>query len=222
MSVALDGDTGMLVGSYERETGGFLNSGALYAFSRSSGSQEDWILDSILSPNDTAAQDRFGSSVAVQGTIMVVGAQQNAQGSGKVYVYNKNGSAWEQSSDVLTASDGTSGDSFGSAVSLDSGGTLAIGAPGRTNEQGAVYIFAQSSAGSTAFTEIVTLEPSDGESFDYFGASLSVSGTMLMVGAPGAGPDQAGLVYQFSYSGGAWNATLVLSDAGARGQGSAC
>ena len=221
MSLALDGDTGMAVGSSERETGGLLNSGALYMFSRSSdGShqEEDWTLDGVLSSDDAAAQDRFGSSVAVQGAIMVVGAQQNAQGNGKVYVYSKSGGAWVQSTDVLTASDGAPGDSFGSAVSLDSGGTLAIGAPGRSNEQGAVYMFAQSSAGSTAFTEVATLEPSDGKSYDYFGASLSVSGAMLMVGAVGAGPGQAGLVYQFSYSGGAWAEMLTLSDAGARGQ----
>ena len=217
IAIAPSGDSEMLVGAFQRDTNSAINSGAVYIFSRSAGGT-DWSQSSILTPNDAAAHDHFGCALSVAGTIAVVGAEQQglSTGAGKAYVFSKGSGTWAQSGAAITASNGADGDSFGSAVALDSSGILAVGAPLRGNQKGAVYIFTQASPGSTTFTEAAILEASDGARDDSFGASLAISGTMLMVGAITAldptGSFRPGRVYQLDYNGAAWAETQTLTD----------
>ena len=216
-SLALDGDTGMLVGAYLRDSSGVANSGAVYVFARSSGGS-DWTETAILNPDDAAANDQFGCSIAVSGTIMVVGAQQESTRNGKVYVYSKANDVWvQQVGDTITASDGNAGDNFGSSVALDSGGTLVIGAPLRNSQLGSVYIFTL--ACGTTFRQTTVLEaPESTSGWDAFGASLAISGTTLLAGAVGAhdstGSISSGKVYHFSYTGSEWQQIQTMADSG--------
>ena len=89
-------------------------------------------------------------------------------------------------------------DSFGEAVSINDG-TLAIGAPtcdlcGSTSGSGQVYVYGKYKGGSDHWGILNVLEGSC--SLDQFGASVSVSGDLLAVGAPGANSG-TGLVYVF-------------------------
>jgi len=82
----------------------------------------------------------------------------------------------------LLAPDGTSGDEFGSSIAT-ANGVVATGAPtaaGLAAAAGAVYLFDAHSGAQQA-----KLVASDGASSDRFGFSLSVSGNVLVVGAPG-------------------------------------
>ena len=217
-ALALDGDTGMLVGAYLRDSSGIDNSGAVYVFARSSAGASDWTETAILNPDDAAANDQFGCSIAVSGTIMVVGAQQDSTRKGKVYVYSKASDVWvQQDGDTITASDGIAGDRFGSSVALDSGGTLAIGAPLRNSQLGSVYIFTLTCGISFRQTAILDA-PEATSGWDAFGASLAVSGTTLLVGAVGAqdatGSISAGKVYHFSYTGSEWQQIQTMADTG--------
>ena len=85
-----------------------------------------------LIASDGAAGSEFGSSVAISGSTMVIGAPRATVGTGAdqgaAYVFTWSGTAWIQAA-RLTASDGEEDNCFGSSVSID-GGTIAVGAEG--------------------------------------------------------------------------------------------
>ena len=74
-----------------------------------------------LVANDGAAYDQFGSSVALDGDTLVVGADwddDKGSASGSVYVFVRSGTTWTQQQ-ILIANDGGSGDFFGARAALD-------------------------------------------------------------------------------------------------------
>jgi len=182
---------------------------------------DPWIQQAELTASDGAAGDDFGKSVALSGSTIVVGVPQRTVGSnstqGAAYVFVQSGSTWVQQAE-LTASDGAAFDEFGSSVAV-SGSTAVIGAAWRTvgsnQYQGAVYVFVES--GGT-WSEQAELTASDGGSNNYFGFSVALSGSTIMVGAPGhptTGSNVAqGAAYVFVQSGSTWvqQAELTASD----------
>jgi hypothetical protein len=64
-----------------------------------------------ITASDAAAGDRFGESVAISGTKVVVGARDD-DSKGAVYVYNTDGTGEQK----ITASDGAANDQFGGSV----------------------------------------------------------------------------------------------------------
>ncbi len=145
------------------------------------------------------AQDYYGWSVAASGNTIVVGAYLDDPGGiadmGIVYVYDAVTGALQ-----LTLTDPwyTSGDRFGSAVAMD-GNLIAVGAsgakPGGVTSVGLAFVF-DASTGSL----IATLANPDPTVNDRFGISISISGTLVVVGADGddpAGISSAGSAYVF-------------------------
>ena len=147
-SVALSGDT-LAVGALSEDSNatgvggnGADNSvnysGAVYVFTRSG---TTWSQQAYLKASNTGANDYFGSSVALSGDTLAVGAiledsnatgvngneaNNSVTGSGAVYVFTRSGTTWSQQA-YLKASNTGVGDWFGSSVAL-SGDTLAVGA----------------------------------------------------------------------------------------------
>ena len=131
----------------------------LYMFTQSGSS---WTQQLKLAASDGANQDLFGTSVALSGTVAIIGAPGHfANGRGAAYLFIGSGTSWAQQTPDISASDGAKNDAFGKAVSLNGGaanGSMAIiGAPVRASSQGAAYAFAFSpwtvtSANSTTFT----------------------------------------------------------------------
>lgn len=147
VSVALSGDT-LAVGALGEDSNAIgvngnqvdnsaRNSGAVYVFTRASGA---WSQQAYLKASNTGAEDQFGSTVALSGDTLAVGANQessNATGvngnqtdnsagaSGAVYVFTKTNGAWSQQAYVKASNAGV-GDQFGQ-VAL-SGDTLVVGA----------------------------------------------------------------------------------------------
>ncbi|MBK7404038.1 MAG: FG-GAP repeat protein [Phycisphaerales bacterium] len=108
----------------------------------------------------------------------------------------------------LTTSDGTSGDTFGEAVSL-SGDTVVVGAYlGGDGNRGSAYVFEKFDG---VWTEAATLHASDGEQEDWFGRSVSVEGSTLLVGAPSNA--SKGSVYFFERIGAEWTQVAKLNAA---------
>lgn len=99
---------------------------------------------------------------------------------------------------ALTAPDGASSAYFGSAVSV-SGSFAAVGAYGALSGRGAVYIFERNQGGADEWQMVRKITVSDGANGDHFGFSVSLSGSMLAVGAPDNNQygSDAGLVYVF-------------------------
>jgi len=137
-SVAIGGDT--LVAGAQAEDGGagspVGDAGAAYIFTRNQGGAGNWGEARILRAGDAQNGDYFGSSVAIFGDTVAVGAYFEDGGTGNptpnagaVYLFARNqGSTdnWGETR-ILHASDRQSQDMFGYSVAI-SGDTVAVGA----------------------------------------------------------------------------------------------
>ncbi|MCL4177971.1 MAG: FG-GAP repeat protein [Verrucomicrobia bacterium] len=149
----------------------------------------------------------FGTSVAVSGDTVVVGASlesssatgvdgdqsdNSAHGAGGAYVFVRNGTNWSQQA-YLKASNTDAGDGFGAGVAV-SGDTVVVtayhegsSATGVNGDQsdnsapsaGAAYVFVRS---GTNWTQQAYLKASNTEAEDWFGMSVAVSGDTVVVG----------------------------------------
>ena len=176
-----------------------------------------------LSASDGATGDQFGGSVAISGNTIVVGAVLADSGLGAAYVFTEPNAGWGDMTQVaeLTASDGVARDFFGDSVSI-SGNTIVVGADnasvGANGSQGAAYVFTEPAAGWTNMTQTAKLIASDGQADADFGASVSISGNTVVVGADN--PDQLtaqGAAYVFTEPATGWanmtqTAELTASD----------
>jgi hypothetical protein len=138
-----------------------------------------WVSGGKVVASDAAANDQFGSSVALTEGRLIVGAPFRGD-TGAVYVYQDAAEANEQ---VITASSPSANDAFGSAVS-SSGDLIAIGAPSDDEEgtsSGTVTVVGRD--GST-WTEVELFGDDDPAEFDTFGAALALDGLQLVVGSP--------------------------------------
>jgi trimeric autotransporter adhesin len=209
-------------------------SGAVYVFRRRG---MTWQQEAYVKASNPGVGDGFGSSVALSGDTLAVGASQedsaaqgvngnqdddSAQHSGAVYVFRYSGTAWQQEA-YLKASNTGLGDDFGSSIAL-SGDTLAIGVIGEdsaaqgvggnqdddTAEQsGAVYVFRY----SVTWQQEAYLKASNPAAYQHFGRAVALSGDTLVVGAPAE--NGGGAVHVFRRVGTAWqqDASLEASNA---------
>jgi hypothetical protein len=118
-AVVFQGDTA-IVGAYAATVNNFAYQGTAYVFTRSNGT---WSQSQKLVADDGAPFDKFGHSVAIDGTHAVIGADGVVNAQGAVYVFDESGGTWTQSQ-KLFASDGTHNDGLGFPVTLD--GTRAL------------------------------------------------------------------------------------------------
>lgn len=216
-SVAVGGDVA-IVGAHGNQDNG-TNSGSAYIFRRSGST---WLLEQKLVPNDGAALDHFGVSVAISGDVALVGAHiENdggvGTGSGSVYVFRWNGASWAQEQKLLPG-DGAPFDFFGFSVAID-GHVAVVGAYGNDDSgafTGSAYVFR--GTGST-WVEEQKLIAADGAAGDQFGFSVSISGDIVLVGAARDGDDgsESGSAYVFRSSGSTWvqEQKLTADDAAA-------
>jgi hypothetical protein len=141
-SVAIDGDT-VVVGAPLDDVGVNVNQGSIYFFTRSGSTQPVWTQLHKHGADDGAANEYFGSAVALSGDIMVTGAPEDDNGvntnQGSAYVFTRSGGFWAQQQ-KLTADDGAQADRFGYAVAL-SGDTVVAGAYSDNIAQGSAYVF---------------------------------------------------------------------------------
>lgn len=158
----------------------------------------DWLHDGVLEqahPDGIdGLGDRFGSTLAAAGETLLVGAPgedgssttgllNDTPGAGAAYVFELDGSRSPQLAATLKASDPQQGAFFGGSVSIHAT-TAAVGAPvAATNGvlSGVVHVF----DAAQAWQETARLSLEDADDGDRFGASVSVRGTVLAVGADG-------------------------------------
>ncbi len=212
-AVAISGDA-LIAGAPSHSVGG-PGSGAAYVFGRDG---EEWTERGILFDGETATEDGFGGAVAISGNTAIVGAQQDddaGSNAGAVYIFVRRTSDWIQRA-KLTPNDVTAGDLFGCAVALG-GNIAAIGACGDDDagpEAGSVYIFVSDGINWIQQAKLIA---NDTRMFDHFGASISIDGNSVIVGAHGrddSGSD-SGAAYVFVSDGARWTqqAKLTANDA---------
>ena len=168
--------------------------GAAYVFTSNAGT---WGRGVELVSSDLAELDQFGVAVAVSGDTMLLGAHRKSSGQGAVYSFSRAGVTWTER-EKLVASDPTFGAFFGSAVSL-SGNTAVVGAYGKSLTGapggGAAYAFTRADAGAD-WVEKKRLTAADAALDDEFGASISLDGRLVIVGARRKGAKR-GAAYVF-------------------------
>ncbi len=179
---------------------------------------EDWSEETKLVPSNGRDGDAFGYSLCISGDVIAVGSPWNdtiAPDAGAVYMFRRlpDGTWYEEA--VLHAPGGGTGDLFGYSVAVE-GSTVMIGAytaDDRGAYSGAAYVFEKVGG---AWTYDARLLASDGEAGDFFGVSVSLSGSRAVIGAYGD-DDQAvhgGAAYVFRNDPGGWveEAKLTASD----------
>jgi len=135
-----------------------------------------------LFPADGAALDRFGHSVAIDGSLLVAGAIWHADTTSKAgaaYVFD---ASTGQELLKLVSSDGAPSDWFGVSVSID-GGRIAVGASeddDHGGQSGSVYVFDAATG-----AELLKLTASDGEAVDRLGRVVAIHGNHVLAGASG-------------------------------------
>ena len=157
----------------------------------------------------TTGAANFGHSVSIGGTTantIVVGAPSATFGSnidqGAAYVFVEPTNGWAAEPPTtpfgtqtaeLTASTGASSASFGYSVGVNaSGDTVVAGAQGvgPGSNQGAAYVFVEPTAAggwasATSENETAELTASDAAALNFFGLSVGIGGSTVVVGAPG-------------------------------------
>ena len=130
----------------------------------------------------------FGWSVAISGTRVVVGAPfdtTDVQLTGSAYVYDLAGAMPATPVLVLTNPTPKFADRFGWSVAI-SGTRVVVGASRDdtgTNDAGSAYVYNLVNA-SPAVPALILTNPTPGK-FDVFGMSVGISGSRVVVGAPG-------------------------------------
>ncbi len=179
-----------------------------------------------MSDPEATPGDYFGDTVAVAGTIAVVGTPDTNSHTGNVYIYVKGSQgAWPTSpSATLDDPQSTAGDDFGFsvavAVSGSIGTTVLVGAPGADSGAGAAYIYVDGTSGWGTAPN-TTLPDPEATAGDEFGSSVGLlrwSGTTAVVGASGT-RSHAGAAYVYDNGPSGWATTPVaaFSDPAATG-----
>jgi len=223
-SVAISGDT-IVVGAQSDDIGSNSNQGSAYVYVKPVGG---WATTSTftakLTASDGSANDEFGTSAAIGGDTIVVGAQYDSVGSnnnqGSAYVYVKPGGGWATTSTFtakLTASDGSANDRFGISAAIG-GDTIVVGAQydsvGSNSNQGSAYVYVKPEGGwATTSTFTAKLTASDGAANDEF-SKVGISGDTIVVGAIwhdiGSNSNQ-GSAYVYVKPGGGWATTSTFT-----------
>jgi hypothetical protein len=195
-SVAVSDDTAV-VSALTGDGAGGQDTGAAYVFLRTG---TVWSQQSKLSAGDGLRGEEFGTSVALSGDTVVVGAQYPLMQAGAAYVFVRTGIVWNQQAKLM-ANDGAQDDHFGVSVSV-SGDTAIVGAhevdAPSAPDSGAAYVFTRT---ETSWVQRSKLTPADGAQGDRFGNAVSVSGERAVIGAihdDTAGGTNAGSAYAFS------------------------
>ncbi|MDI1445034.1 FG-GAP repeat protein [Polyangium sp. 6x1] len=216
VSVAIDGDTA-IVGAHADDLIAE-NAGAAQVFVRKDGV---WAPEQRLVAADAEATDGFGYAVAISGDLAIVGAPNEddpAENAGAAYIFVREGGVWKEQQKLVSPNAEILG-SFGTSVAIVDDIAL-VGASredGLGFDSGAAYVFVRDASGGMWGLQ-KKLVPADGTS-SHFGASVALSSTTAVVGAP---RDNVGMVisvgaaYVYDRAEGAWEVEqrLVADDAG--------
>ncbi|SPF51805.1 conserved exported hypothetical protein [Candidatus Sulfopaludibacter sp. SbA4] len=187
--------------------------GAAWVFTRAAGvwTQQQKLVGTLPSGSFGSAQ---GTSVALSsdGNTAVVGAPNDGNGIGAVWVFTRGNGVWTQQGAKLTASDpasGGNGSSMGWSVAISAdGNTLLTGAPQDSGNYGTFWVFTRTGGvwtqqGNKLFGLGAATVPGQGWS-----VALSSDGNAALVGGPHDNTDATGFstgaAWVFTRSNGVW------------------
>lgn len=155
-------------------------------FDFGAGIQQHTLVASLSAPGSQATDD-FGGSLALDGDVLVIGAQRANLGSGnagKAYVARRAGATWVLEA-TLDSPTPDSGGAFGVDVAVQ-GDTVVVGAPREVgasgNDGGAAHVFERISGAWVHVQRLVSHSAPNNARF--FGFSVGLEGDRVFVGAP--------------------------------------
>jgi hypothetical protein len=193
--VAVSGNT-IVIGNEDATVGGQSDAGAAYVFEKP---KSGWKSTSHPTARLTLAPavdgDRIGTSVAIAGNTIAVGASELTvgvnSGQGAVLVYTKPAHGWTSSGTPaeLTSATGAEDDALGYSVAI-SGDTIIAGAPDATvgghDSAGNADVFVKPHSGGWATgTETRELDPKPPLIDLSFGTAVAISSRQVAVAAEG-------------------------------------
>ena len=197
-SVAVHGDT-IVVGAYEEDLGTKTDAGAAYVFTKFGGvwgnapvSGDHRVETARLTASDAAANDEFGTSVAVHGDTIVVGApEQGTNADGSAYIFTRPANGWADMTETAALRGQSNADRFGRSVAVH-GDTVVVGAFEENGYRGAAYVFTKRAAtgvwddwdDTSVSNATPKLTASDRASNDRFGRAVAMDGDTIVIGAP--------------------------------------
>lgn len=172
----------------------------------------------LIKASNTDNEDRFGHSIALSSSTLVVGAPRedsnatginndqgnnNAVESGAVYVFTKQSGVWSQQA-YIKASNSNIDDQFGYAVAV-SGNLMVVGAPFESSNatgvnglqtnnsafsSGAAYVFVRA---GNSWSQQAYLKASNTNNGDLFGSQVAINDQTIVIGAPGEASNSTGI-----------------------------
>jgi hypothetical protein len=186
-----------------------------------------WTRQATFVPAARTPGGDFGTTVAVDGTSILVGAPlpafPNGPHSGAVTAFERSDDEWHRQATLTAGSTGV--DRFGAAIDVDDD-TAVVGAPGDSTHDGertgSVTVFARP---DEDWTTEATLAPGT-EGVHQFGRAVAIDGDLAVVGARWTyehEPIDSGAAFVFRRSSGSWSraAVLTLGDSRDNGLGQA-
>ncbi|NVK27406.1 MAG: T9SS type A sorting domain-containing protein [Flavobacteriia bacterium] len=159
-----------------------------------------WAFLQSIDANDPATRTNFGLSVAISDSTIIVGAQDRESSQypgGCAYIFQRDGNGVWSQTQKISASDGQTDDHFGAAVDIDGDYAVVTSkyddhGSGSTyiEKGGSAYVFKRNSAG--IWNEEQKLVPPDNVAQDYFGYSVSMEDSTILVGSIYHSLDTAG------------------------------
>ena len=214
-SVSISGNYAIM-GAFGDDVGanGSQGSASIYQYNGS-----NWVLMQKITDASGAANDFFGFRVSISGSYAIVGAYgddvnfNTDQGSASIYQYN--GSSWVLMQKITDAT-GAAGDFFGYSVSI-SGNYAIVGAysdDNNLNTDGGSASIYQYNGSNWVLMQKLT-DPT-GAAGDFFGYSVSISGSYAIMGAVTddvAASFNQGSASIYQYNGSSWVYMQKITDA---------
>ena len=221
VATSSDGKT-IIVGAPIDETT-VSDTGLVYVFERSGNSFNQ--VGILNGSNAVTGGEKFGCSVAtsIDGKSIIVGAKNDgfptASNTGLVYVFDRSGNSFDQVG-ILTGSNSTSGDEFGSSVATSADGkTIVVGVSkdefGSNAESGIAYVYDRNGNTFNQVGILTGLYASNTN--DNFGNSVAISadGKTIVVGSlndePPGPAANSGIVYVFKRIGNTFNRVGIVT-----------
>lgn len=182
------------------------NEGAAYIFFRDNGT---WVQQSKLA---VAGSQGFAQSVSIAGDYVIIGDPFRTIGSdygqGAAYIFTRTGSNWTQQAQLISDT-GEQDDNFGFAVSI-SGNNAVVGSPNENFNSapmvGYTYVFVRN---GTQWNEQTRFYEPSNQQFSFFGTTVTISDSTLVVGNQSLSSGQK--VYVYTRSGATWTLQQTLN-----------
>jgi hypothetical protein len=214
-SISIDSNLALIGAPGDDKNGSASGSAYIYRWH-----DNQWQEEAILLADDGAEEDNFGLSVSVSADLALIGADgdddlDDLSGSAYIFRRRQDGQGWQQEAKLLP-SHGMRHGRFGSSVSLS--GNVAFVATEQDNNSygsGAAYVYRFD---GQRWQQEARLVSDSGQSYDYFGDSVSVSGNVALIGASADSEmdENSGAAYIYRFNGRSWQqeAKLLPSDGG--------